>query len=74
MSFRLVMDSMTHEERERAEWVTGEPGRGRFYMEGYEAGRDDGFEEGRDYGLEAGYDEGRKDGYEAGIEDAAAFA
>jgi hypothetical protein len=62
-----MLDSMTHEERERAEWATGEAGRGRFYCEGYEAGLADVDEVVADAEADAyvrGYDDGYDDGAE----------
>ena len=66
--FHLVLDSMTPNERERAEWITGTAGRGKFYLDGFEDGEAEGFNDGREAGYEAGYE----DGVEAGLEQAAA--
>lgn len=63
--FRLVLDAMTHEERERAEWATGEAGRGKFYCDGFDDGIaavDDLVESERADAYARGYEDGHDDG------------
>jgi hypothetical protein len=62
-----MLDSMTHEERERAEWVLGEPGYAAGVCDGYEAGLVDVDEVVADAEADAyvrGYDDGYDDGAE----------